>query len=69
LQWQGIVPRRAERMATIACDTMTARLIRPEEIFSRLDPERVAQELNKPLMESVEIITTEVIDVASPASG
>jgi uncharacterized membrane protein YheB (UPF0754 family) len=66
LQWQGIVPRRAERMATIACDTMTARLISPEEIFSRLDPERVALELNKPLMESVEIITTEVMERHKP---
>ena len=27
LGWQGIIPRRAEKMAAIAADTLTARLI------------------------------------------
>ncbi len=60
LGWQGIVPSRAARMASIACDTMTSRLIKPQEIFRRLDPERVARELEKPMLESVEDITREV---------
>ncbi|HEY3353426.1 MAG TPA: DUF445 domain-containing protein [Polyangia bacterium] len=64
--WQGIVPRRAARMATIACDTMTARLISPQEIFSRLDPERVARELEQPLLADVEAITREVMDHYEP---
>jgi len=29
LGWQGIVPRKAATMASIACDTMTSRLIKP----------------------------------------
>ncbi|MDT7705315.1 MAG: hypothetical protein QOG20_922, partial [Pseudonocardiales bacterium] len=45
LGWQGIVPRRAARMASIACDTMTSKLISPGEIFERLDAERVAKEI------------------------
>ncbi|HFF4395578.1 TPA: DUF445 domain-containing protein, partial [Acinetobacter baumannii] len=36
--WQGIVPRKAEKMATTAVELMTAKLIKPEEIFARLDP-------------------------------
>ncbi len=60
LGWQGIVPSRAARMASIACDTMTARLIKPQEIFRRLDPERVARELEQPMLESVDDITREV---------
>ncbi len=60
LGWQGIVPRRAARMAAIACDTMTTHLIRPDEIFARLDAERVAKEIEKPLLESVDELAREV---------
>ena len=41
--------RRAARMASIACDTMTAKLISPAEVFARLDAERVAKEIERPL--------------------
>ena len=66
LGWQGIVPRRAERMASIACDTMTARLINAEDIFGKLDPDRVAAEIEKPLVATVEDITREVAAHYSP---
>ncbi|WP_370945038.1 DUF445 domain-containing protein [Amycolatopsis sp. cg5] len=62
LGWQGIVPKRAARMASIACDTMTQQLIKPAEVLERLDPARVAKELEKPLLSAVEEI---VRDVAS----
>jgi uncharacterized membrane protein YheB (UPF0754 family) len=60
LGWQGIVPRNAERMATIACDTMTRRLLTPRDVFGRLDPHRVAREIEKPMLAAVEDITREV---------
>jgi uncharacterized membrane protein YheB (UPF0754 family) len=60
LGWQGIVPRNAERMATIACDLMTSRLISPREIFRRIDPHRVAREIEAPMLATVEAITREV---------
>lgn len=49
LGWQGIVPRRAKVMAEIAVDTITGKLITPHEMVSRLDPERIAAQLEKPL--------------------
>lgn len=58
--WQGIVPRKAARMAAIACETMTDRLISAGEVVSRLDPERVAKELERPLLEAVDEITREI---------
>jgi uncharacterized membrane protein YheB (UPF0754 family) len=58
--WQGIVPRKAARMAAIACDTMTDRLISAGDVVQRLDPERVAKELERPLLEAVEEITREI---------
>ena len=60
LGWQGIVPRNAERMATIACDTMTRRLLSPRDVFGRLDPARVAREIEKPMLAAIEDITREV---------
>jgi uncharacterized membrane protein YheB (UPF0754 family) len=66
LGWQGIVPRRAAKMATIACDTMTKRLVSPREIFGRLDPARVASEIEQPLLEDIEDIAQEVMDHYQP---
>lgn len=39
------MPRKAEKMATTAVELMTAKLIKPEEIFARLDPKRIAKEI------------------------
>lgn len=66
LGWQGIIPRRAARMAAIACDTITTKLITPAEIFARLDPERVAREVEQPMLEAVEDITREVASRFQP---
>ncbi|GAA5151686.1 hypothetical protein GCM10023321_19130 [Pseudonocardia eucalypti] len=66
LGWQGVVPRRAAKMAGIACDTMTSQLITPAEIFSRLDPKRVAEEIEKPLVEGIEEITRDVMAATQP---
>ncbi|RSD19380.1 DUF445 domain-containing protein [Amycolatopsis eburnea] len=60
LGWQGIVPKRAARMASIACDTMTEQLIKPAEVVARLDASRIAQEIEKPLLAGVEDIVREV---------
>ncbi|WP_171289709.1 DUF445 domain-containing protein [Acinetobacter baumannii] len=64
--WQGIVPRKAEKMATTAVELMTAKLIKPEEIFARLDPKRIAKEIEKPLMAAAEDITREVAQEYQP---
>ncbi|GLZ41577.1 DUF445 domain-containing protein [Actinokineospora sp. NBRC 105648] len=58
--WQGIVPRRAARMAAIACDTMTDRLISAGEVLGRLDPQRVVKEIEQPLLEGAEEIAAEI---------
>lgn len=66
LGWQGIIPRKAAIMSAIACDTLTSRLITPKEIFARLDPKRVAEELEKPMLPIVEKITHEVMSHYQP---
>lgn len=66
LGWQGVIPRNAERMAAIACDTLTARLLDPQELFAKLEPWRVALEVQQPLSASVETIIREVIAQQAP---
>ncbi|WP_233158346.1 DUF445 domain-containing protein [Actinokineospora bangkokensis] len=64
--WQGIVPRKAARMAAIACDTMTDKLISPGEVVDRLDPERVVAEIQGPLLAGIAEITEAVADEVRP---
>ena len=66
LGWQGIVPRRAARMATIAVDTMTRDLISANEVVQRLDPKRGAAELAEPMAEASADITREVMTEFQP---
>lgn len=66
LGWQGIVPRKAAKMSAIATDTITENLIDSEEIFSRLDPEEVAQKLEKPLNEMTADLVAEVMIAEHP---
>jgi len=51
--WQGVIPMKAVEMATISVDMMTQKLIRVEEIFSRLDPGKVSEEMADALPELV----------------
>lgn len=58
--WQGIVPKRAARMAAIACDTMTKQLIQPGDVLARLDAARIAEEIEEPLREAIAEIVEDV---------
>lgn len=64
--WQGIVPRKAKRMTEIAVDMLTSKLLTTEEIFSRLDPDRVAAEIEKPMVAAIEEITRDIAAAYSP---
>lgn len=64
--WQGIVPRKAEKMAGMAVTTLTTRLISVSEVFNRLDPLRVAAEIEKPLMVAMDRIVQDVAERYGP---
>jgi len=66
LGWQGIIPRRAAKMAAISVDTITTYLITQEEIFARLDPERVASELEPPLNGMIEDVVDSIMGQHEP---
>lgn len=61
LGWQGVIPRNAHRMASVAMELMTTNLIEPKEIFARLDPKRITEELREPLAQAVDQITHEIM--------
>lgn len=66
LGWQGVVPANAGRMASTAVDLLTTNLIRPKEIFAKLDPDELTRELEGPLLLVVEDITREVLEYYEP---
>jgi uncharacterized membrane protein YheB (UPF0754 family) len=66
LGWQGVIPRNARRMASVAMELMTSTLIQPREVFARLDPKKVTEQLREPLARAVEQITHEVMTQYQP---
>ena len=64
--WRGVLPHNAARMAAIATELLTSNLIDMREIFARLDPARVAAEVEQPLLHVVEDLTAEIIEQYQP---
>lgn len=52
LGWQGIVPSKAAKMAEKSVDLITSKLIDVKELFGKLEPKRISEEL-QPVLESV----------------
>ena len=66
LGWQGIIPRNAGRMATIAMDLLLGRLIDPHEILKRLDSDRLVEELREPLNDAVSEVGADLMTKYQP---
>lgn len=64
--WQGIVPRRAARMAGVAVDMMTSQLISPADVVRRLDPDRIARQLAEPLRAVAGELAAEIAEEFQP---
>lgn len=58
LGWQGIIPSKASKMAEKSVDMMTSKLVKVEEVFSRMDPMRVAEEMGP----SMQRLTHDIIE-------
>jgi len=66
LGWQGIVPSKAPKMASIATDLMTSKLLTLEDIFSKLDPAQVAREMKPSIDRLAREIANEVMEENAP---
>src|SRR5688572_1592985 len=60
LGWQGVVPRKAHKMAATATDLLIGRLFTVEELIQRIDPERMLAEMQAPLMKATEQLVREI---------
>lgn len=63
--WQGIVPRKAHKMASIACDLMLERLVNVREVFQRIDPNRITSDLEKPFLQMTKDVIDNLIDLVT----
>ena len=54
LGWQGQIPKRAPKMAAVAVDSLTSGILKPEELFDKIDPDELVKELGEPLREAAE---------------
>ena len=66
LGWQGQIPKRAPKMAAIAVDSITSKVLTAEEIFDRLDPNDLARELEGPLHDAAEEIVEAIMTEHQP---
>ncbi|MFL6024226.1 MAG: DUF445 family protein [Marmoricola sp.] len=64
--WQGIVPRRAGKVAATTIDILTAKLLRPEELLDKFDAQQALEELRGPLEGTVDEIAREVTEQIRP---
>ena len=67
LGWQGVVPRKAEKMAGTAADLLLGRLIKPEDLIGRLDPERMLKDIERPLLQASAELMREIGERYLPA--
>jgi uncharacterized membrane protein YheB (UPF0754 family) len=66
LQNKGIIPTKAEKMASLCFDLMTERLIKIKEIFGRLDPKRFAEVMDDVVLLMMDQIINEVAEEYMP---
>ncbi len=66
LGWQGQIPKRAAKMAAIAIDSITATVLKPEELFDRIDPDDLAKELEGPMHDAINDIVEEIMTEYQP---
>lgn len=66
LGWQGIIPSKARKMASKTVDLMTTKLVGVEEIISRLEAERIVEEIKPAVDELLIELINDVVNEQSP---
>lgn len=61
LGWQGVIPRFAPRMASIAIESLMTRLINPQELIDKIDPDELTKRVEKPMLELIEKLARETL--------
>ena len=64
--WQGIIPAKANKMASIAVDSTVSKLGTLQEIFEEMDPERIAQHVIRTIGDDVPALVDEIMVRENP---
>jgi len=62
--WQGIIPSKAPKMASISVDLMTSKLISIEDVILQLDPYEMAEEMGPHMISMTEKVMSETLEEA-----
>jgi uncharacterized membrane protein YheB (UPF0754 family) len=66
LGWQGQIPKHAAKMAAIAVDSVTSKVLKPQELLDRIDPNDLAEELEGPFHDAAEEIVETIMNEYRP---
>lgn len=66
LGWQGVVPRKAAKMAGTATELLMGRILAPSELMEKLDPERMLKELEGPMRLATDQLVREIGETYVP---
>jgi uncharacterized membrane protein YheB (UPF0754 family) len=64
--WQGIIPRRAGKVGSKTIELLTANLLKPEELFGRIDAGEAVEALRAPLLPAVDEISRDLAEQIRP---
>jgi uncharacterized membrane protein YheB (UPF0754 family) len=64
--WQGVVPRRAGKTASLTIQTLTDKLLKPEELLEKIDAKQVVDDLREPLTEAIDEMSRELMEQVRP---
>lgn len=65
--WQGIIPSKSPKMASISVDLMTSKLISIEDVILQLDPYEMAEEMGPHMVSMTEKVMSETLEEADLA--
>lgn len=64
--WQGIIPSKAEKMASVAFELMTSKLFNIREIFQRLEPDKFSEVMSDSVLLMMDEVINEVANEYMP---
>ncbi|GAB2971985.1 DUF445 family protein [Nocardioides montaniterrae] len=64
--WQGLVPRRAGKVAAVTIELLTENLLKVEDMLEKIDGADAVEALREPLTHAVDEVAREVVDLMAP---
>jgi len=64
--WQGVVPRRAGKTASLTIQMLTDKLLKPEELLDKIDAKQTVEDLREPLTLAIDETSRELADQVRP---